>query len=112
MTTSEFKKVVEKHPPNWFVRFMYRWFNTETFRKPYPVGSWLAIMSFMIGTTGMIINDQKGNKKKATGFAWVILGFVVLIFTLPAYWMNQHRIRVICRELGITVEEYNIYINL
>jgi hypothetical protein len=105
-----FKSAVRKHKPNGYIRFMYRWFNTNTFQKPYPIGSWALIFLFLFGTTGMIINDQKGNRKKAQGFAWIIVTFFLFLFTLPAYWMNQARIKKICKELGITIEVYSVWI--
>jgi uncharacterized membrane protein len=102
-----FKYYTEKYPPNGYTRFMYKWFNVNTFTKPYPVGAWLAILCFFVGSTGMIIEDQKGNRKKATKWVYVLMGFFILIFTLPAYWMNQSRIRRLCADMGISIEKYN-----
>jgi hypothetical protein len=103
----KFRYVCDKYPPNRYTIFAYKWFNVNTFRKPYPVGTWLAILAFFVGTTGMIIYDRRGEKKKATKFAYVLMGFFVLVLTLPAYLMNQARIKTICEELEIDVEEYN-----
>jgi hypothetical protein len=95
------------HPANMFTKLVYRLFNVNLFKKPYPIGSIILVLCWLIGTIGMIISNQLGLKQLAFIFACILSAFFLFIITLPAYIMNKLRIRKIIKELGITPYIYN-----
>lgn len=102
-----FTEVYNKHKTNGYTRFMYRFFNLNLKQKPIPWGSILLIVCWGIGTLGIIIFNEIGLISIARIFAYILSLFFLFILTLPAFLMNQLRIRRIIKELGITPYIYN-----
>lgn len=112
ITKEQFLKVYNKYPENRFVKWVYTYYSLNLLNKPVPIGSWIAVAGFSIATIGMIIFDQVGNHKLASLFTLLYIPFFSFIITLPAFLMNNHRLRKIINELGITVREYNQLVDL
>jgi len=45
-------------------------------------------------------------------FLYVMLGFFTLAITLPAFIINNYRVKKIMKELGITAVQYNGYVKM
>lgn len=112
ITEEEFLDVYESHPANGFTKWAYHNYSTDLKAKPTPVGSWLAIFGFVVGTVGMIVFDQLGNKDVARMFCSLYLLFFLWVVSLPAWIMNKVRINKIVKELGISPEEYNVLVSM
>jgi len=111
ITKEQFDAAYAKHPETKFLKFMYTYYNVKLKRKPAPIGTWTAVIAWIIATIGLIVFDQLGMKEVATAFLWVYIPFGTLIFTLPAFLMNKSRTKKIAKELGVTFDQYNYLVD-
>jgi len=106
----EFLDVYEKHPPARWIKFMFKYFSTETEAhnlKPARSITLLLLILFIIGFVATIADLSHTLRGMITYSYAIVLGTVVL-FILFAGWMNNLRINRIRKELGISVAEYNM----
>lgn len=111
ITKSQFDKAYNKYPETSFLKFVYTYYNVKLNRRPIPLGTWAAVIGWFIGTIGLIVFDQLGMKDISLKFLWAYIPFASLIITLPAFLLNRIRTKKICKELGVTPEEYNKLVN-
>lgn len=112
VSKEKFDAVYSKYAPSKFLKFVYTYYNLKLKKKPTPIGTLLAVIGWIIGTLGIIIFDQLGMKEIAKGFVWAFAPFAALLITLPAFLLNNRRIKKIAKELGITLEKYNQLVSL
>ena len=110
ITKEQLDAIYNKHPETKFISFMYTYYNLNMKSKPTPIGTWVAVISWIIATVGLIVFDQLGMKEVANSFLWIYIPFGAFIFVLPAFLLNMKRTKRIAKELGITTEEYNYLI--
>lgn len=107
VSKEKFDAIYNKYAPSKFLNFVYTYYNVKLKRKPTPIGTLLAVIGWVIGTLGLIIFDQLGMKEIARIFLWAYIPFAALIISLPAFLLNQKRIKKIAKELGVSLERYN-----
>lgn len=107
ITREQFLAVYNKYPETKFLKFAYTHYNVKLRRKPRPIGTWAAVIGWIIGTLGIIVFDQLGMKEVALKFLWAYVPFAMLIISLPAHFLNNRRIKKIAKELGVSLDQYN-----
>jgi len=107
ITKEQFDEVYNKYGPGKFLKFVYTYYNVKLKGKPAPLGTWAAVIGWVIGTIGIIVFDQLEMKDIAIKFLWAWLPFGALIISFPAFWLNQFRIKKIAKKLGISLDQYN-----
>lgn len=112
VTREQILEAFKKYPFNGFTKWVYKYYSTNLRKKPAPIGSYVAIVGFIIASIGMITFDQIGIKYIADIFASIYLLFAVWGISLPAYIMKQINVKRICKHLGLNSEEYNRYLNM
>jgi Zn-dependent membrane protease YugP len=109
----DFMRVYLRHQPNWWTLMAFALYSTNLRKKPTPYGSWVSLISFIVGTVGMIVFDQLGMQTMARVFCSLYALFVLWgLVTLPAFIMNNIRHRRAARQLGLTLMEYNQHVNI
>lgn len=107
VSKEKFDAVYSKYAPSKFVNFVYTHYNVNLNKKPTPIGTLLAVIGWVVGTLGLVVFDQLGMKEVAKAFLWAYLPFAALLISLPAFILNQRRIKKIAKELGVSLERYN-----
>ena len=109
----ELEASLAKHNPGKFILFVNKYFPIKFKNGKYPIGTFSAIIGFIIATVGMITFDQMGDKKNATLFCLLYIPIAIHVFlNIISFKLNQWRIERICQELILTHEEYNINMDL
>lgn len=115
ITKEEFLEAYNKHLPNGWTRFIFKYFSKTT----KPNDKWLKnifigveVGLFFLGMLGTILNWSK----LAIGILTIIFGTLLVILVGGAFiavFMNNFRIRKIRKELGgISKQEYNRLVEL
>ena len=112
ITREEFWTAYNAHPETKFLKFMYTHYNVKLKRTPKPIGTWTAVISWIVATIGMILFNELGMRDIAMIFVWFYIPFGTLIFALPAFLMNKARIKKIIKILDVTPDQYNYLVNL
>ena len=112
ITKEEFDAAYNKYPPSGFLKFVYTHYNVKLMRKPKPIGTWTAVIAWIISTIGLIVFDQLEMKEVANAFVWGYIPFASLIIAFPAFKLNQRRTKKIAKELGISLDHYNNLVDL
>ena len=107
VTKEQFDAAYAKYGPSKFLKFMYTHYNVKLKRNPTPIGTLLAVIGWTIGTIGLIVFDQLGMREIAMKCLWAYVPFAAMIISLPAFLMNQARIKKIAKELGVSLQKYN-----
>lgn len=109
----EFNLATKKHLPNKWITFAYKYFSKETEKKNMVLNNSVvvALVSlFLVGFFATAFKLPHSLIGKVT-IAYVILLSVLVLYLLSAFIMNNFRIRKIAKELGITVNQYNILVD-
>jgi hypothetical protein len=113
-----FMAVYNKHLPNAWEKFTFRFFSTST----TPKDKWLTkfviwpilIVLFLIAFIGTIAGASS-SLVGGVSIPFAILLGMIGILTLSTKIMNNARINRICKELGITYQDYlflyNVYVD-
>jgi len=111
ITKERFEEVVNKYPPNGYIKFAYKHFGTENEQgkiKWSKIGNFamiILLLLFLIGFAGTVSNAPR----------WVILYstvgysvslFIFVFYLLSDFLMNDFRLKKIMKELGITPKQY------
>ena len=113
MTKEDFLVVYNRHRPNAWTRFAFKYFSQETTGDDDWVRDWTVIAlgaCFVLGL--LFVISGKENWAKAPTLVFAVGLFSVVILMGGAKIMNNLRIKKIARELGISIGEYNHYANL
>lgn len=109
ITLEEFMDAYNKHLPNGWTRFAFKYFSKSTERKDMKLNnciSFLLLGLFGVGMTATILGWSKTIIGAVT-IGYSILLAILVTFLLIAVWMNNSRIKKIAKSLGVTLEEYN-----
>jgi len=106
ISEQEFLTIYAKNPANKFTRFMYKNFGVTNNNK-FTLCQWLLLIIFgVFNILGFITSIIP-----IVLFPNIVLAIVVICGFI-AVFMNNFRIRKIRKELNITQEEYDIYVNI
>lgn len=115
ISKEQFLAAYDKYPPNFWIRFAFRYFSTKTIKKDLWVRNCFvipAIILFLVGMFGTIFNIEHKFLMTSTCIFSAILVLIVIIMFGGAF-LNNCRIRRIRKELGgISRKEYNILVNV
>ncbi len=109
ITKKKFESVYNKHLPNGWIRFAYKYFSNNTEKKDMSVRNsviYPLIILFLVGFIGTAFKASKELIGIVTICYSIILAILVL-YLFSAVFLNNARIKTIAKELGITKEEYN-----
>lgn len=108
ITKSQFDEACNKHLPNAWIKFAYKFFSKDTVDKDITLNKfivYLLITTFALGFLGTIFKMPEKFIRIATIAYSCVLGLLVL-FIFSAVILNNIRINKICKELGINTSEY------
>ena len=113
ISKEQFDFACDNHQPNGWIKFAYKYFSTETEMKDFGVKKTVVGVLgglFGLGMLAAILNLSD----KITGiFAipYSILLAVLVLYLFSAILLNNHRIKLIRKELGITQSEYDALVS-
>lgn len=114
ISKEKFLEVYNKHLPNKWTTFIYRYFSRTTKKED----KWLSrsvygilIVLFFLGFIGTILKVYHTFIGIVT---FTFTGILILLVgsTLPALIMNNLRIRKIRKELNLSLNEYEFYVDI
>ena len=114
ITKEQFEKATNNHPPNWLIKFYWKYFSTDTVSTDKWVSKALfinLIILFWLGFFATIFHSAR----MLIGIPTFIYGGLLVLLCIPsfiAFKMNQLRIKKIAKELGISIEDYNLLVLL
>lgn len=109
ITKEQFDAVYDKHLPNKFVSFMYKYFSkgtTNSNMTPSNILMGALIGSFLLGYIPSILEIETPLIGIATIFYFILLTIIALALFI-AVIMNRIRLKKIYTELGVSLQEYN-----
>jgi len=109
ITKRQFDKAYNTHSPNWWIKFVFRFFSKETEKKDLVLSNTLTYIMgglFAIGFFSTVFNAPEVVVKWATIPLMVIL-LLIGITMFSGFKLNNWRIRKIRKKLGVTKAEYN-----
>jgi len=108
ITQEQLIKVENNNLPTKLEKWYYDNFSKEAI-KAGKKGNWvifgILIIPFFIGMVGSILDATKSLIEIAT----ITLCILLLIFGIPwiiSWYLHKFRIRKICKELNVTIQEY------
>jgi len=112
ISKEKFIEVYNKHKPNKYISFAYKYIlssknNTISINKNIIIP---LIILFMFGFIDVIFNLNSLLVKYST-ILFACLLFIIGIYLLSVTMLNNFRIRKICKELNITINEYTKLVN-
>jgi hypothetical protein len=115
ITKEQFLAAYDKYPPNFWIRFAFRYFSTNTVKKDLWVRNCFAIPAIVLFLVGMFATIFNMNQKllmcSTCLFAMIVVLIAIIMF--GGAIMNNCRIRGIRKELGgISKKEYDILVNV
>ena len=113
VSKERFLETYNKYPPNKWTEFVYRYFSKDVeLENKWLSQSFIIVESilFVLGCLGTIFNASFLFIASVTIIFSGLL-FSLGIVTLPAFIMNNLRIKKICKELNITIFEYNLLVD-
>lgn len=112
ITKEQFENVYNKHLPNKFIIYMFKFFAKDTEKtsgvkiKSDRVAWAIMFPLFCLGLLFTIINLPKLIIGIVTALLSLVLGTVVIGGFIAGFW-NNIRIRKIAKELGLDLVQYN-----
>lgn len=110
ITEEQFYLVYNKHLPNKWIKFAYKYFSKETENKNIVLSKTVTSMLFallLIGLAGTIFELQQ-LFINIFSITFLIMMFVLTLYLFSAVKLNNLRIKRICEELNIKVEEFSV----
>jgi hypothetical protein len=109
ITKEQFDAAYNKHLPSGWIKFAYKYFSTSTEQKNMSLKNGLAYFLgglFLVGFLGTIFNANKNFLKFFIG-AYAIMLSALVLYLFSAVLLNNYRIGLIKKELGINSDEYD-----
>ena len=109
ITKEQFDNATKKYPPNKWITFAYKYFSKSTVKSDLTITNIVLIVFialFGIGFFGTVFNAPKKMILISTIIYSILLGTLVL-YLFSAAFMNNTRLKKICRELGVSRKEYD-----
>jgi hypothetical protein len=109
ITKEQLEKIYNVNKPNWFVKFIYKYFSKSTTEEDYNIVTKKVIIflifSFLLGYTGTILEKSREYIGAAT-LTYTITLFLLILTISIGVIMNNIRLRRIRKILGISKKEY------
>ncbi len=108
VSKEQFIEVCDKHKPNGWIRFAYRYFSQMTTHKDSFLNEIIVtilVTLFVLGFFGTMWKMRKLTAVVTIPFAILLTTLVLYLFS--AVILNKFRINKICKELHISKKEYN-----
>jgi len=113
ITKEQFDLAYNNHSPSGWIKFAYKYFSKETEMKDMAVKK--TVVGVLIGLFGLgMIATILNLSEKVVGLfviPYSILLAVLVLYLFSAVFLNNFRIKKICKELGITKEQYNALVS-
>jgi len=112
VTKEEFEKVVNKYPPNGWIRFAFKHFGKEgkdgkiEWSKLGNLIFVILLLLFLIGFAGTISNAPRWVILYST-VSYSIFLAIMVFYLLSAFLMNDFRLKKIMKDLNITPNQYD-----
>ena len=112
ITKEEFEKVVNKYPPNGWIRFAFKHFGKDgkdgkiIWTKFSNMVTVVLVLLFLIGFAGTISNAPRWVIKYSI-MSYSIFLSIVVFYLLSAFLMNDFRLKKIMKDLNITPNQYD-----
>jgi hypothetical protein len=113
ITKTQFDAAYNKHLPNGWIKFAFKYFSKETEKKDMSLRNNLTFILlgfFLVGFFGTVFNATRILIGAATIVYLIILSILVL-YLFSAVIMNNLRIKKIIKILGVNKQEYNTLVN-
>jgi len=113
ITKTQFNVAYNKHLPNAWIRFAFKYFSKETEKKDMSLRNNLTFILlgfFLVGFFGTVFNVAKAIIGTTTIIYSILLSMLVL-YLFTAVIMNNLRIKKIMKILGVNKQEYNALVN-
>lgn len=109
ISKEQFDSAYNKHLPNAYIRFAFKYFSKETEKKNMVVNNsivYTLLILFFLGMFGTIFNASRTFMMFSVLSYAIILSLLVL-FIMSAIALNNRRLKKVMEELDITIDEYN-----
>jgi len=112
ITKKQFDAATNNHLPNNWIKFTYKYFSSETEKKDMKLNNTIIFTLLSLFVVGFVSTILKLPKRIIiiTALIYSILLAILVLYLLSAVILNNNRINKICKELGITKEEYNGFV--
>ena len=113
ISKAQFDAAYNKHLPNGWIKFAYKYFSKETEKKNMAVKNGVAYFLgglFLLGFLATILN-LSSTIIKIFGISYAILLTILVLYLFSAVFANNWRIRQIRKELSITQDEYDALVS-
>lgn len=113
ITKKQFDTAYNQHLPNWWIKFVFRYFSKDSEKKDLVLSNTLTytmMALFAIAFFGTIFNVSEVIIKWASIVMSLIL-VLIGITMFSGFKLNNWRIRKIRKKLGVTKFEYNYLVN-
>lgn len=105
----EFVNVYNIYKPNGYIRFIYKYFSTNTHHRDMRVSNTITTILISLFAGGFVSTMITKENSKMTAIFTIIYGILLVVLcicVLIAILMNNRRITNIANKLGISREEY------
>jgi hypothetical protein len=113
ITKKQFDDAYNKHLPNNWIRFAYKYFSKETEKKNLSLRNnitFLLLTFFLLGFLGTVFSASHAFIGVAV-ITYSILLAILVLYLLSAVLFNNKRIKKIMKILGVNKFEYNYLVN-
>lgn len=114
ISNERFLEAYNKHLPNKWTKFTFRYFSSNTLNKDRWLTTAFVSTEISLFVIAFVFN-LLGMSHSAVGIpTFIFLGLLVSIGILKfgTLFMNNHRIRKIRKELNISLSEYETLVNM
>ena len=109
VTKSEFVTAYNTHLPSKWIKFAYKYFSKETEKKDMSLRNHITFFlfgMFLLGFFATVLELSYALIGFITIWYAVVLSVLVL-YLLSAVLLNNRRLKIVMKDLGITKAEYN-----
>lgn len=113
ITKKQFDDAYNKHLPNGWVRFAYKYFSKETEKKDMSLRNnitFILLTFFLLGFFGTVFNASHAFIGVAV-ITYSILLAILVLYLLSAVLLNNRRIKKVMKILGVNKAEYNTLVD-
>lgn len=114
ISKEQFDIACDNHQPSGWVKFAFKYFSKNTEKKDMALKNDVVYILgglFLLGLIAAILNLSN----KIIGIfviPYSILLGVLVVYLFSAVFLNNHRIKLIRKELGITNDEYDALVSV
>ena len=113
ISKAQFDAAYNKHLPNGWIKFAFKYFSNSTEAQNMSLKNNIAyslLGLFLIAFFGTVFHAPKAFIEVFISIYSILL-VALALYLFSAIFLNNHRITLICKELGITKDEYNVLVS-